>query len=64
MAKVPGRKGTFIVQVMDSQNATWQGTVTWANGNRTRAFRSALELIKLIDSTLEERPAETEVEAG
>ena len=46
--------GTFVIKVMNTQNATWQGTVTWTDGKRTEPFRSALELIKLIDSALEE----------
>lgn len=45
---------TFVIKVMNTQNATWQGTVTWTDGKRTESFRSALELIKLIDSALEE----------
>ena len=45
---------TFVIKVMNTQNATWQGTVTWTDGKRTEPFCSALELIKLIDSALEE----------
>ena len=45
---------TFVIKVMNTQNATWQGTVTWTDGKRTEPFRSALELIKLMDSALEE----------
>ena len=45
---------TFVIKVMNTQNATWQGTVTWTDGKRTEPFRSALELIKLIDRALEE----------
>lgn len=48
-------RDTFVVQILDSQNATWQGTVTWTEGKQSRPFRSALELLKLIDSSLEER---------
>ena len=48
------KKATFIVQVMYRQNATWQGQVVWSEKNETRQFRSALELIKLIDSAAEE----------
>lgn len=63
MAKPPGKRGTFVVQVVSTQNATWQGTVTWTDGKETRAFRSALELLRLIDSSLEgQSQAETEVE--
>ena len=47
-----GDKGTFIVQVMYRQNATWQGQVIWAEENRSVRFRSALELMKLMDEAM------------
>ena len=47
-----GEKATFVVQVQFRQNATWQGTVTWAEKNETRHFRSTLELIRLMDESL------------
>ena len=40
------------MHVKHCENATWQGEVTWAEENRKKQFRSALELIKLIDSAL------------
>ncbi|MBQ4577883.1 MAG: hypothetical protein IJA84_02365 [Clostridia bacterium] len=43
---------SFIVNILQQQNASWQGTVTWVDENKTQSFRSALELIRLIDSTL------------
>ncbi len=49
-----GNMGTFIVQVKYRQNATWQGQVVWAEQNRKVYFRSALELMKLIDSAIDE----------
>ena len=49
-----GHKATFVVQVMYRQNATWQGKVVWLEKNEAKNFRSALELIKLIDSAAEE----------
>ena len=49
-----GKKATFVVQVMYRQNATWQGKVVWSEKNETKNFRSALELIKLIDSAAEQ----------
>ena len=52
--KQTGERETFVVRILNTQNATWQGTVTWTDGKRTEPFRSALELIKLIDSALEE----------
>lgn len=45
--------GTFIVKILDQRNATWQGSITWAEKNQTTCFRSALELLKLIDSTMD-----------
>gem|GEM_PF-800261 len=49
-----GDKGTFVVQIQYRQHATWQGKVLWAEKNETKQFRSALELLKLIDSALDE----------
>ena len=46
---------TFIIKVMDQQNATWQGSVTWVDEQREQYFRSTLELLKLIDGALENR---------
>ena len=50
--------GTFVVKILDRQNATWQGTVTWVDENRTQSFRSALELMFLIDSALSAEDAD------
>jgi hypothetical protein len=47
-----GEKGTFVVRVMFRQNATWQGTVSWVEGNKTQHFRSMLELIHLLEDAL------------
>ena len=52
MEKNINGKGTFVVNILDTQNASWQGTVMWANGKTSKPFRSALELMKLIDSAL------------
>lgn len=51
-------KHNFIVQITHQQNATWQGTVTWVDEDRTQSFRSALELIRLIDSAVCEKAEE------
>lgn len=55
---LPHKKGlnigeTFIINVKCRQNRTWQGTVKWIEGQKEVPFRSALELIKLIDSAME-----------
>lgn len=47
-----GRQATFAVRVIFRQNASWQGAVTWLEGNREESFRSALELAFLMDSAL------------
>ena len=51
---VKGERATFVVQIQYRQNATWQGQVLWAEKDERKAFRSALELLKLIDSALDE----------
>ena len=58
MKQSTGERETFVVRILNTQNATWQGTVTWTDGRRTESFRSALELIRLIDSTLLEQEQE------
>lgn len=45
--------GSFAVYVMFRRNATWQGTVTWMEGNQSRHFRSVLELVSLISSAVQ-----------
>ena len=57
MKQAAGKRETFVVQILNTQNATWQGTVTWTDGPKTQPFRSALELIRLIDSALREQVA-------
>ncbi len=47
-----GKCATFAVRVLFRQNASWQGSVTWLDEKREESFRSALELILLISSTL------------
>ena len=51
---VTKNRGTFLIDRYNRQNATWQGTVTWINRDEKQHFRSALELIKMIDNALEE----------
>lgn len=43
---------SFVVEVKSQENQSWQGTITWVEGKKMEHFRSALELIRLIDSTL------------
>jgi hypothetical protein len=42
------------LQIKFRQNASWQGTVQWVEKKQSLNFRSALELIKIIDSACEQ----------
>ena len=46
---------TFILNIYNRQNATWQG---WVEKKEKQQFRSALELLKLIESALDEEEGE------
>ena len=48
------KDNTFIVKIVNRQNETWQGSVTWTEKQKVQNFRSALELLKLINGALEE----------
>ena len=47
-----GDMGTFVIRVQHRQHASWQGEVTWIDGQKKESFRSALELVRLIDGAL------------
>lgn len=47
------KQATFIIRITQNENASWQGQVTWADENITKNFRSALELIKMIDGVVQ-----------
>lgn len=65
MSRGTGERETFVIRIMNTQNATWQGTVTWTDEKREVPFRSALELIRLMDSALgTDSPDGTEVVEG
>lgn len=49
---------TFHIFVKYRQNATWQGSVNWVEKKEKQQFRSALELLKLIESALDEEEGE------
>ncbi len=48
----------FVVSITHRQNATWQGSVTWVEENKTQSFRSALELLRLLDSAVDSQLAD------
>ncbi len=61
MAEKHKQKNTFIVQIEERENASWQGSVIWADARRKKYFRSALELFRLIHQAVEQ-PEQEETE--
>lgn len=49
-----GSLATFIIRIFFRRNASWQGSVIWLESGREESFRSALELMVLADSALNE----------
>ncbi len=47
-----GKLGSFIVQVIFRQNATWQGQVLISENNERKEFCSAMELLRIIDDNI------------
>ena len=45
-----GEQASFLVYVQFRQCSSWQGELTWMEGRQRKAFRSVLELLRLIDS--------------
>lgn len=53
-----GDLATFVVHVQHRQNATWQGKIVWLNRDEEVYFRSALEMVRLMNQAVEECSAE------
>ncbi|MEG0275640.1 MAG: hypothetical protein RR630_01280 [Coprobacillus sp.] len=47
------KQTSFMIVVKNTQNETWQGSIRWVEEKRETHFRSALELMKLIDSAID-----------
>ena len=43
---------SFVINILRQENSSWQGTMTQVGENQTRSFCSMLELIRLIDVSL------------
>lgn len=50
-----GGLATFLIRILRREHQSWQGTVRWVEGEQQQAFRSALELVSLIDSAISGR---------
>ena len=46
-------KPSFFIRILYRQNASWQGEVQWMEGQKTKRFRSALELLALIQEAMD-----------
>lgn len=53
MNKQKQENHSFVLDIKSQENFTWQGTITWIEGKQKKSFRSALEMLKLIESSLE-----------
>lgn len=51
----------FIIDIRYRKNATWQGEVLWVDQNKQCSFRSALELLKLIEGALDRAESGEEI---
>lgn len=51
-SSVKGDLATFTLRVLFRQNASWQGSIYWHEGEQSECFRSVLELLMLIDSAV------------
>ena len=60
--KKTNKKPTFLIQMLDNQNMTWQGVITFLDTNQKLPFRSLLELLKLMDSAMESVVSAQDVE--
>ncbi|MCI6005594.1 MAG: hypothetical protein SOY73_17275 [Blautia sp.] len=48
------KKQTFIIEISDIQNQSYQGEIEWVQGHKKQAFRSVMELLRLLDSAVHE----------
>lgn len=49
---------TFVIKIIEEQHGTWQGSLNWIDQNKNCNFRSALEMIKMMDEALDEQEKE------
>jgi hypothetical protein len=43
-------RNAFLIRMLDFQNNTWQGEIVRLGTKETKGFRSAMELLTLLDS--------------
>ena len=45
-------KQSFVIEIQSQENHSWQGRISWVEGQKKEHFRSALEMLRLIDSAM------------
>ena len=48
------KKNSFVIRLLAFQHNTWQGEITCLDTKEKQYFRSALELLRLIDSAVDD----------
>ncbi len=43
-------RADFLIEIRYTEHSSWQGTVKWLDSQKEICFRSALELLKILDS--------------
>ena len=46
------KRMTLKIEILYQQHMTWQGSIFWIDKGRQQYFRSALELLRIIDKEL------------
>lgn len=54
---------TFYLKVQYRSNTSWQGTIQWLNGRKSRRFRSVLELANLINDAKQKKTDDADNDA-
>ena len=54
------KDASFLIDIVDTQNHTWQGRLYWVQEKKSVNFRGELELMQLLSSAVS--PAEEEEE--
>ena len=48
------KKKVFLLEIADNQQYTWQGQLSWIDGQQKKSFRSVMELLRLIKSAMDD----------
>ena len=51
---------TFVVHITNREHHSWHGQVTWSETAETVSFRSAVELMNLMETALGDEEEESE----